>query len=114
MATPSNTDVLARLSETIAARKNADPSSSYTAKLLAKGEDAALKKVGEESAEFIMAAKDASHGGDVSAMVGEAADVWFHMLVALARHNVGANEVIAELARREGMSGIEEKAGRAK
>ncbi|TAG43850.1 MAG: phosphoribosyl-ATP diphosphatase [Betaproteobacteria bacterium] len=108
----SSTDVLARLSATIAARKEGDPNSSYTAKLFAKGEDAALKKVGEEAAEFIMAAKDAGHGGDVDKLVGEAADVWFHMLVALARHNVGAVEVAAELARREGLSGLEEKAAR--
>lgn len=114
METPNSTDILLRLSATIAARKTGDPNASYTAKLFAKGEDAALKKVGEEAAEFIMAAKDASHGGDVNALVGEAADVWFHMLVALSRHNVGAAEVAAELARREGMSGIEEKAARAK
>jgi phosphoribosyl-ATP pyrophosphohydrolase len=111
----TQSDVLLRLSETIASRKGAAVSlsdTSYVAKLFAKGEDAALKKVGEETAEFIMAAKDASHGGDVSNLVDEAADVWFHMLVALARHNVGAAEVIAELARREGISGINEKASR--
>jgi phosphoribosyl-ATP pyrophosphohydrolase len=108
-------DVLLRLSAAIASRKDAAVSlsnTSYVAKLFAKGEDAALKKVGEEAAEFIMAAKDASHGGPTSAMVSEAADVWFHMLVALARHGLGAQQVIAELARREGMSGLEEKAAR--
>jgi phosphoribosyl-ATP pyrophosphohydrolase len=108
-------DVLLRLSATIASRKDAAVSSSdtsYVAKLFAKGEDAALKKVGEEAAEFIMAAKDATHGGSASAMVSEAADVWFHMLVALARHDLGAQDVIAELARREGMSGLDERAAR--
>jgi phosphoribosyl-ATP pyrophosphohydrolase len=107
-----NDDMLKRLSETIAARLNGDAASSYVAKLHAKGEDAALKKVGEEAAEFIMACKDASHGGDAARAVSEAADVWFHTLVALARHNRSAGDVIAELARREGMSGIEEKASR--
>jgi phosphoribosyl-ATP pyrophosphohydrolase len=109
-----NDDTLKRLSETIAARMNGDPASSYVAKLHSKGEDAALKKVGEEAAEFIMAAKDATHGGDAGRMVSEAADIWFHMLVALARHNKSAGDVIAELSRREGVSGIEEKASRAK
>jgi phosphoribosyl-ATP pyrophosphohydrolase len=104
--------MLKRLSQTIAARLNGDPAASYVAKLHAKGEDAALKKVGEEAAEFIMAAKDATHGGDAAKMVSEAADVWFHTLVALARHNLSASDVIAELARREAMSGIEEKASR--
>ncbi len=111
-------EVLARLSETIAAKLQGDPATSYVAKLHAKGEDAALKKVGEECAEFIMAAKDVTHDGDgerVAAeakLVAEAADVWFHTLVALARHNLGAGDVIAELARREGVSGIDEKASR--
>lgn len=105
-------DTLKRLSQTIASRLNGDPATSYVAKLHAKGEDAALKKVGEEAAEFIMAAKDASQGGDAAKMVSEAADVWFHTLVALARHNLYASDVIAELARREGVSGIEEKASR--
>jgi phosphoribosyl-ATP pyrophosphohydrolase len=107
-----NDETLTRLSQTIAARLNGDPAMSYVAKLHSKGEDAALKKVGEEAAEFIMAAKDAAHGGDTSRMVSEAADVWFHTLVALARHNLGAADVIAELARREGVSGIDEKASR--
>jgi phosphoribosyl-ATP pyrophosphohydrolase len=111
----ASADVLLRLSATIASRKDTAVSlsdTSYVARLFAKGEDAALKKVGEEAAEFIMAAKDASHGGPASAMVSEAADVWFHMLVALARHDLGAQEVISELARREGMSGLEERAAR--
>jgi phosphoribosyl-ATP pyrophosphohydrolase len=111
-------EILKRLSETIASRLNGDTTTSYVAKLHSKGEDAALKKVGEECAEFIMAAKDMAHNGDgerivaESKLVAEAADVWFHMLVALARHNIGAGDVIAELVRREGVSGIEEKASR--
>jgi phosphoribosyl-ATP pyrophosphohydrolase len=117
-------EVLRRLSNTIRSRLNGDPATSYVAKLHSKGEDAALKKVGEECAEFIMAAKDLSHDGGgerVAAeakfvaeakFIAEAADVWFHMLVALARHNLGAGDVITELVRREGVSGIEEKAKR--
>jgi phosphoribosyl-ATP pyrophosphohydrolase len=111
-------EVLQRLSDTIRSRLSGDPATSYVAKLHAKGEDAALKKVGEECAEFIMAAKDMTHDGDGERIaaeekfVAEAADVWFHMLVALARHNLSASDVIAELARREGVSGIEEKASR--
>jgi phosphoribosyl-ATP pyrophosphohydrolase len=114
---------LSRLSRTISDRQHGDVETSYVAKLYAKGEDAALKKVGEEAAEFIMAAKDASRAALYSEpldarskmqakLVAEAADVWFHTLVALARHDLGAAEVIAELARREGMSGLEEKAAR--
>lgn len=105
--------LLVRLSETIASRLNGDPAASYVAKLHSKGEDAALKKVGEEATEFVMACKDASHGGDPAKIVAEAADVWFHMAVAMARHNLSASDVLAELARREGVSGIEEKAKRA-
>lgn len=105
-------DVLTRLSATIASRLNGDPAASYVAKLHAKGEDAALKKVGEEATEFVMACKDATHGGDAARIVSEAADVWFHTLVALARHHRGASDVLAELARREGLSGIAEKAAR--
>lgn len=113
-------DVLVRVSETISSRLNGDPATSYVAKLHAKGEDAALKKVGEECAEFIMAAKDMTQDGDgeriaaEAKLIAEAADVWFHTLVALARHNLSAGDVIAELARREGVSGIEEKASRTK
>jgi phosphoribosyl-ATP pyrophosphohydrolase len=113
-------EILVRLSETIASRLNGDPAASYVAKLHAKGEDAALKKVGEEATEFVMACKDAYHrASDAQAyadargkIVSEAADVWFHMAVAMARHNLSASDVLAELARREGVSGIEEKASR--
>jgi phosphoribosyl-ATP pyrophosphohydrolase len=114
----ANTDELfARLAHTFASRKGADPASSYVAKLFSKAPDAALKKVGEEATEFVMACKDAelkSSAEDRARVVGEAADVWFHMLVAMSRYDLTGADVLAELARREGMSGIEEKASRPK
>ena len=107
--------VFARLAAMMAERKGADPASSYVAKLFAKAPDGALKKVGEEAAEFIMACKDAEHTLDAKdKIVSEAADVWFHMLVAMARHDLGGTDVLAELARREGLSGLDEKAARPK
>jgi phosphoribosyl-ATP pyrophosphohydrolase len=102
-------DILQRLTGTIEARKGADPSSSYVAKLFGKGEDAILKKVGEEATEVLLAAK----GGDKAHLVYETADLWFHCMVLLAQHGLKAEDVLNELARREGLSGIEEKAGRA-
>lgn len=108
-------DVFARLAQTFAARKAADPASSYVARLLSKAPDAALKKVGEEATEFVMACKDAelnSNTEDRQRVVGEAADVWFHMLVAMSRYDLTGEDVVAELARREGISGIEERASR--
>lgn len=101
-------DILKRLAETLESRKGADPQSSYVAKLYAKGNDAILKKVGEEATETVIAAK----GGDKGQIVYETADLWFHTLVLLAHHGLGPEDVLNELARREGMSGIEEKAGR--
>ena len=112
-----NAAVFARLAQTFALRKDADPASSYVAKLLNKAPDAALKKVGEETAEFIMACKDCEVTASDELRVkvlGEAADVWFHMLVALSRYDISGDDVVAELAKREGMSGIEEKAARPK
>ena len=100
--------VLARLAATIEARRSADPSSSYVAGLLGKGRDAILKKIGEEATETVMAAKD----GDRLRIVAEVADLWFHCLVLLARHGLGPDDVRAELARREGTSGIAEKGAR--
>ena len=113
----NSTDVFARLAQTFASRNDADPASSYVAKLLSKAPDAALKKVGEEATEFVMACKDAeleSSAEDRERVVAEAADVWFHMLVAMSRYDLTGAHVLAELARREGMSGIEEKASRPK
>jgi phosphoribosyl-ATP pyrophosphohydrolase len=100
--------ILHRLGEALEARKQADPSSSYAAQLFAKGHDAILKKVAEEAAETLMAAKD----GDRLHIVREIADLWFHTLVLLSHHGLGPDDVLAELRRREGISGIDEKAGR--
>ncbi|MBI5329443.1 MAG: phosphoribosyl-ATP diphosphatase [Betaproteobacteria bacterium] len=101
-------DILSRLADTLEARKSADPQSSYVAKLYAKGLDAILKKVAEEAAETIMAAKD----GVREKVVYETADLWFHSLVLLAQQGIHPDEILAELARREGLSGIEEKNSR--
>ncbi len=100
--------ILARLEKAIAERRGADPSSSYVAKLNAKGLDAILKKVGEEATETVIAGKS----GERAALVAETADLWFHCLVLLERQGVRLAEVLAELERREGRSGIEEKASR--
>jgi phosphoribosyl-ATP pyrophosphohydrolase len=100
--------VLARLAATIEARKNADPQSSYVSALFARGDDAILKKIGEEATETVMAAKD----GDKIRITAEVADLWFHCLVLLARHGLGPADVLSELQRREGTSGHAEKAGR--
>lgn len=103
-----NQDILQRLTETLAARKQAAPDSSYVAKLFSKGEDAILKKVIEESGEVLLAAKD----NDQQHLVYEVADLWFHTMVLLAHKGLSAEDVLKELARREGVSGIVEKAGR--
>ncbi len=100
--------ILQRLSETVAARGRADPASSYVAALFAQGQDAILKKVAEESAETLLASKD----GDKLHVVRETADLWFHCLVLLAWHGLSSDDVLAELRRREGISGLAEKASR--
>ncbi len=100
--------ILARLGATVASRRDGDPERSYVARLLHKGEDAILKKIGEEATETVMAAKD----GDPARIVSETADLWFHTIVMLAHYNLTPADVLAELARREGLSGIEEKARR--
>ncbi len=102
----NSTEILDRLTETIASRREADPSSSYVAKLFHKGQDAILKKVGEEAVETIMAAKD----GDKAHLTYEVADLWFHTLVLLANEGLSYADVLNELARREGVSGIAELA----
>ncbi|MCH2240703.1 MAG: phosphoribosyl-ATP diphosphatase [Aquabacterium sp.] len=107
MTTPSQ-DILARLAEVIAARKGGDPAQSYVARLFDKGTDAILKKIGEEATETVMAAKD----GDRAKIVYEVADLWFHSLIALAQFGLSPADVLAELQRREGLSGLEEFARR--
>jgi phosphoribosyl-ATP pyrophosphohydrolase len=103
-----NHDILQRLTETLEARKGAAPETSYVAKLYHKGDDAILKKVIEEAGEVLLAAKD----GDKAHLVYEVADLWFHSLVLLAHKGLSADDVLNELARREGLSGITEKANR--
>ncbi|MES2956155.1 MAG: phosphoribosyl-ATP diphosphatase [Pseudomonadota bacterium] len=113
----TSNDSLQRLAQIIESRKPAqggDPDTSYVARLLHKGPDAFLKKIGEEATETVMAAKDIDHGGATpelhAKLVGEVADLWFHSLIALAHYGLSPADVIAELERREGTSGIEEKA----
>ncbi len=114
-------DALQRLARTIDSRKVAnggDPDTSYVARLLHKGPDAFLKKIGEEATETVMAAKDLDHSGSDTVrraglqgkLVGEVADLWFHSMIALSHYGLSPADVVAELERREGTSGIEEKA----
>ena len=103
-------DILKKLTVTLEARKQASPESSYVAKLFSKGEDAILKKIGEEATEVILASK----AGDKTHLVYEIADLWFHCMVLLAHQGLSPEDVLNELARREGLSGIAEKAGREK
>ncbi|QOL50698.1 phosphoribosyl-ATP diphosphatase [Massilia litorea] len=106
---------LARLAQTIESRKpehGGDPATSYVAKLFSKGDDAILKKIGEEATETVMAAKDARVSGDASGLLYEVADLWFHSMVLLAKFDLTPQQVLDELARREGLSGLAEKAAR--
>lgn len=103
-------DVLQRLAQVLEARKDAEPDSSYVAKLYAKGLDAILKKIGEEATETVLAAKD----GDRGQIIYETADLWFHCLVMLAQQEIAPDEVLAELERRFGLSGLDEKAARSR
>jgi len=105
---PLSQDVLARLAEVIEARKAGDPDKSYVARLFHKGTDAILKKIGEEATETVMAAKD----GDPQKLVYEVADLWFHSMLALSAFGLKPADVLAELQRREGLSGLEEFAAR--
>jgi phosphoribosyl-ATP pyrophosphohydrolase len=114
-ACDSMSDTLKRLSDVIESRKptnGGDPDKSYVARLFSKGDDAILKKIGEEATETVIAAKDARVGGDKSKLLYECADLWFHSLVLLAQFDLKPQDVLDELARREGISGIEEKASR--
>ncbi|MGZ5130583.1 MAG: phosphoribosyl-ATP diphosphatase [Caldimonas sp.] len=107
-STINGNDTLARLAAVIEARRAGDPGKSYVARLFAKGGDAVLKKIGEEATEVVMACKD----GDRERIVAEVADLWFHTLIALAQHGLAPADVLAELERREGTSGLEEFAAR--
>ena len=109
----TSNDTLSRLAAVIETRKvehGGDPEKSYVARLLHKGPDAFLKKIGEEATEAVMAAKDLDHGGQPQNLVNELADLWFHCLVALAHYNLHPEDVLQELSRREGLGGLEEKA----
>ena len=114
VSTPlAEVDALARLAQVIESRKPAnggDPEKSYVSRLLHKGPDAFLKKIGEEATEVVLAAKDADHGASTQPLVGEVADLWFHSMIALAHYGLSPADVVAELVRREGLSGLEEKA----
>jgi len=100
--------VLDRIAASIEERKGGDPAKSYVAKLFAAGDDAMLKKIGEEATETVLAAK----GGDRLHLVREVTDLWFHCMIVLARHGLGPDDVLAEMKRREGISGLEEKSSR--
>ena len=104
MSSASSHDTLARLAAVIESRRGGDPDKSYVARLFAKGPDAMLKKIGEEATETVMAAKD----GDRARIVAEMADLWFHAMIVLAAHGLKPQDVLDELARREGLSGLEE------
>src|SRR4051812_42056423 len=103
-------DILERLATLIESRKQGDPATSYVARLLHRGNDAILKKIGEEATETVMAAKD----GERQRIVAETADLWFHCLVMLVHHGLKPSDVLNELQRREGLSGLDEKASRGK
>lgn len=106
-------DILGKLADTLEQRKNASPDSSYVASLYAKGLDKILEKVGEEAFETVLAAKNVKQGTDkAEALIYETADLWFHTMVMLAELNIRPETILAELARREGLSGLEEKAQR--
>ena len=103
-------ETLERIAAVIESRKGGDPRKSYVARLLAGDEDAVLKKIGEEATETVLAAKS----GDSLHLVRESADLWFHSMILLARHGLGPGDVLAELHRREGIPGVDEKAARKK
>lgn len=101
-------DLLNQIQSTLDQRKSADPDESYTARLLHQGQDKILKKIIEEAGEVLMASKD----GDTAQVVYETADLWFHCMILLSHHGIGAQDVVDELARRRGLSGLAEKAAR--
>lgn len=107
---PGQLETLERIAAAINERKGGDPTKSYVAKLFAGGDDAMLKKIGEEATEVVLAAK----GTDRLHLVREVTDLWFHCMIVLARHGLGPADVLAEMQRREGISGVDEKAARKK
>ncbi|HZQ73320.1 MAG TPA: phosphoribosyl-ATP diphosphatase [Burkholderiales bacterium] len=107
---PQIYEVLERIAASIEERKGGDPATSYVAKLFSQGDDAMLKKIGEEATETVLAAKS----GDRLHLVREVTDLWFHCMIVLARHGLGPADVLAEMHRREGISGLDEKALRKK
>ncbi len=113
---PDTLDVLARVAQVIESRKGGDPDKSYVARLFHKGTDTMLKKVGEEATEMVLAAKDLAHSPQDAAtrkaLVGELADLWFHSMVVMSHLGLSPQDVVQELARREGLSGLEEFARR--
>jgi phosphoribosyl-ATP pyrophosphohydrolase len=110
VSAPDSLAALARVIESRLPQNGGNPDASYVARLLHKGPDAFLKKIGEEATEVVMAAKDADHGADKSKVVMEVADLWFHCMIALAHYGLTPADVLAELERRVGTSGLEEKA----
>ena len=107
---PGQAEILERIARSIHERKDGDPTASYVAKLFVQGEDAMLKKIGEEATETVLAAKS----GDRLHLVREVTDLWFHCMIVLERHGLGPADVMAEMQRREGISGLDEKAARKK
>ena len=107
---PGKVEILERIARSIHERKDGDPAKSYVAKLFAQGEDAMLKKIGEEATETVLAAKS----NDRLHLVREVTDLWFHCMIVLERHGLGPADVLAEMQRREGISGVDEKAARKK
>ena len=105
---PGQAEILQRIAQSIHERKAGDPSKSYVAKLFSQGDDAMLKKIGEEATEVVLAAK----GDDRLHLVREVTDLWFHCMIVLERHGLGPGDVLAEMQRREGISGLDEKAAR--
>ncbi len=110
LTAPDSLAALARVIESRLPQNGGDPDASYVARLLHKGPDAFLKKIGEEATEVVMAAKDADFGADTAKVVNEMADLWFHCMIALAHYGLSPADVLTELERRVGVSGLEEKA----
>jgi phosphoribosyl-ATP pyrophosphohydrolase len=108
----NSNDSLHSLAAVLESRKGGDPDASYVARLFAKGPDAFLKKIGEEATEVVLACKDADHGADKQKIVNETADLWFHSMVALSYYGLSPRDVLSELERRVGLSGLDEKAAR--